>query len=221
MSVHRFDVIFQSTTNLPEDNMVNTWHFNGDPTFPATDFDNVRDMLKDFYTAIPGTTGASTRISQYMPSSLINATALVKAYDLADPVPRVPVYESSFALVSLTSSAPLPAEVALCISFQGEAESGTNPARRRNRKYLGPWASTVSGNDGRPTPTLRAVIAGAGRRLKEAADASVTWEWCWYSPTDSANGVVDNGWVDNAWDTQRRRGPAPTTRSTFTDSTPA
>jgi len=48
-------------------------------------------------------------------------------------------------------------------------------------------------------------------------------KWAVYSPTTDAVDTIDNafndvldGWVDNAFDTQRRRGPAATTRITWT-----
>jgi hypothetical protein len=52
--------------------------------------------------------------------------------------------------------------------------------------------------------------------MKAAAIASASWDWVVYSPTDDAYHEVANGWVDNAWDTQRRRGYKPTSRTTFT-----
>jgi hypothetical protein len=40
-------------------------------------------------------------------------------------------------------------------------------------------------------------------------------EWAIYSPTANLHKTITDIWVDDAWDTQRRRGLAPTTRDTF------
>jgi hypothetical protein len=42
------------------------------------------------------------------------------------------------------------------------------------------------------------------------------WTWIVVSEVAGLNDViVTNGWVDNAFDIQRRRGVTPTSRSTF------
>jgi hypothetical protein len=55
---------------------------------------------------------------------------------------------------------------------------------------------------------MAAVAAGAENLL--ATSENVTWVTV--SPTAGTSGVVTDGWVDNAWDTQRSRGAAPTMR---------
>lgn len=126
----------------------------------------------------------------------------------------MPVYESDFAF-SPTGSAPLPAEVALVMSFQAARASGQNQARRRNRVYLGPLGGSAPSSDGRPAPGFVTQVARAGSDLAAAASSSVNWNWVVWSPTEQQDYQVDNGWVDNSWDTQRRRGLAPTSRTTF------
>jgi len=46
-----------------------------------------------------------------------------------------------------------------------------------------------------------------------AADANN--DWIVYSTVDQAGHEVIGGWVDNAWDIQRRRGELSTSRLTF------
>jgi len=58
-------------------------------------------------------------------------------------------------------------------------------------------------------------LRGAATYLKGASDAAADWTWVVYSTVDNAMYPVDNGWVDNSWDTQRRRGVKPTARYTF------
>lgn len=135
-----------------------------------------------------------------------------KAYDLADPQPRAPVREGARNL-SPDNTGSLPPEVALVLSFQAPKISGINQARRRNRIYLPFLKSSTNGTDGRPTAGVISALVGAATTLLAAS--GTTWDWVVYSPTigsSSAEPVTD-GWVDNEWDTQRRRGRPATSRS--------
>lgn len=221
MPIFRFDVIIQASSGFPSDAIVNTWHFSKG-SGSTTDYDNVRDMLADFYASTSTIGGSSTQtLASFMPTATTNATALVRAYEVGATPGAPPDYSSSFNLGARNAGTPLPSEVALCISFQAPREDGVNQARHRNRKYLGPFASIANGTDGRPVDNLVRTVVSQGRKLAAASDASVTWEWVIYSPTLGTSIAVDNGWVDNAWDTQRRRGKAPTARTLFTDALPA
>lgn len=216
MAVYRTQVTFPTDNALPRDYVTNTWHFeNPSPVFPS-DYDNVRDLLEDFYTAVP--TGQSQTIASRM-SGELNGPALVKIYDLSDAPPRAPIYESTFDITFATTDL-LPSEVALVLSFQAERVSGLPQNRRRNRVYLGPFntaagATGTGAGRGRPSSTMTNVIQAAAQDLFDAANASVSWDWRIWSPYNSAALPVDNGWVDDAWDTQRRRGIAPSSRKTF------
>jgi hypothetical protein len=106
----------------------------------------------------------------------------------------------------------MPHEVALCFSFEAAHQSGEAQARRRNRVYVGPFNYDVADNAGRPTLELQTMIYDSGMALKSAADASVSWEWVVWSGTNEEAYDVSHIWVDNSFDTQRRRGLAPTSR---------
>jgi len=134
---------------------------------------------------------------------------------------------------------PLPQEVALCMSFKSADEDGPL-RRRRGRIYIGPLgeahnAEAVDGA-GRPTEVLINAINFAASRLQDQASDIATepvgssTPWVVYSrpTTDAWNAThpgderlsgsfhrVTDGWVDNEWDTQRRRGLKATTRSTW------
>lgn len=217
MPLHRFDVIIPYTTNLAEDVSVNTWHYNLVSPI-ATDYDNVRDLLQDFYDEPPA--GETVSITSFMPNNTLVDEWEIRAYNLEDPEPRVPVYQSTLE-VTLGSSSPLPQEVALVLSFHAPPESGSPPARRRNRKYLGPFHEGANGNDSRPAPELLDVVAGAARDMLEASAAATSWEWRVHSKTADTHYGVQGGWVDDAWDTQRRRGLAPSSRLLWADGVPA
>lgn len=208
MAIWRAQVEWQSTTLLPEDKVVNTWHFEGSDT--ATDTDNIRDMLVDFYT----TPYEGNPIKSFMPAALLNGFYDIKIFCLADPEPRVPraTYNEDTAV---SSNAPLPGEVALCLSYHGAVVSGESQARRRGRIYLGPF-TTAANASGRPTSAVIATMTAAASELLAAANASVTWQWIVYSRVNDAGVDVVGGWVDNAWDSQRRRGLRSTARTAWT-----
>lgn len=208
-NTYKFTTSFQGTSQLPEDRFVNTWHFYNTNTLPPTDFDNVRDMLRDFWTV--ASTGSP--LVNYLTNTQITSTCTVKAYNYDDTPPRAPVYESSFTLTGLGAGSPLPTEMAVCLSYQAAKESGLPQGRRRNRIYLGPFNTSANDTGGRPASALRTAMIRAITDLEAAAQASVSWDWVVYSPTNADQYVVNDAWVDNAWDTQRRRGLQPTSRN--------
>jgi len=211
MPLFKFQVTIPTDSAIPKDFVTNTWHFYRTAAAPITDYDNVRDMLEDFYATAPS--GGGSALTTYFAAAL-GGPAVVKAYNLADTIPRAPVYESTFTF-NPTGTNQLPAEVALVMSFQAPRVSGVPQSRRRNRVYLGPWGTNAGQSTGRPDSTVTTQITRAGSDLIDAANASATWDWVVYSGTTGEYEVVNNGWVDNAWDTQRRRGLAPSSRIAF------
>jgi len=105
------------------------------------------------------------------------------------------------------------------LSFQGERTSGQSQARRRGRVYLGPFGSSAGDTtSGRPSSGLRGGIITAAAAFGVQSQAAIEWVWGVIStagPSMSFSEVKD-GWVDDAWDTQRRRGEGATLRTTFT-----
>lgn len=220
MSLFRFDTIIPSQTGLPEDAVVNTWHFNNPAQpLPPSDFDNVRDMLANFFTV--EAPDAAARLSSFYTTASVSGPVVVRAYNLDDAIPRAPVYESEFTFTGLGSAAALPTEVALVLSIQATPQSGMPQARRRNRKYLGPFGVTGNENPGRPSEPLRRTVAAAAKQLLLEAQASASWGWRVHSPTNNADYEPVGGWVDNAWDTQRRRGLGSTTRTLWSEDLPS
>lgn len=214
-NLYSFQWIWQAYSERPEDAVTNTWHFHNNDVYE--DLDNVRDMLLNFYTVVAP--DAPSAITDFYSGLSLTGVWTLKAYYLEDPKPRSPIFtwtgDESFG-----QSAILPTEVALVQSFQAEVESGTIAARRRNRVYLGPFAASANSSAGRPVDDLVATMLFAGKQLQKESDASVRWQWRVYSPTDNESYPTRNGWVDNAWDTQRRRGLTYTQRGSFSDSTP-
>lgn len=90
-------------------------------------------------------------------------------------------------------------------------------SRFRGRIYLGPFNSGVLATDtnGRSEPLLSfrtdlTLIAEAF-----VADLGADWGWEVFSRRAWAGSLVTHGYIDDAWDTQRRRGQKATTRTTF------
>jgi hypothetical protein len=198
---------------LPENDVVNVMHWQCDSETTGT-LNNLADRIHTFYHDLDGNF-----------ASVMSSQLTVQLYDMEDPTPRVPIYEEQYTDMG-PGATSLPQEVALCLSFQADVESGQSQARRRGRIYLGSRASTmnetVSGRT-RPIAALRTAITDAAPDLCVSGTAG-DYRLAVFSPTiyaatadyDEAFNDVTNGWVDDAWDTQRRRGEAPTARTTFT-----
>lgn len=203
--------IGEATTNISRDNITNTFCFFTLDVTP--DWQNALDMIEDLYcTKAPGSSNA---LGSYLNSS-IKRDARLQVYRIEDTPPRAPVAERDITLPAIVGSETnLPAEVALVCSFQGTRASGLNQARRRGRIFLGPLASPGVTNQYKPPPGLIADVQKQFKELKAASDASSDYQWRIWSPSDGASVLVDNGWIDNAWDTQRRRGPRPTERTVW------
>lgn len=218
----RAQVTIPLDAGLPEDYITNTWYFDGDDALgaqPVESYHNaVMSLLTAFYQAIDGVIFPST----------VNSPAVVKIYDMRDPEERVPELTDTITLTP-TADDPLPGEVAIVASFRADYESGVNPQRRRGRIYLGPIAtsaSEVAFGHSRPSGGARAAIAAACETLQEGQLLNIgdpeRVRWSVYSPTTDATQSIDDafndvmaGWVDDAWDTQRRRGAAATGRNTW------
>lgn len=216
MAILRAQVTFEHDSGLPADRSVNTFHFlttSGDQVPIAQE---IRDALHDFYKLAP--TGSTTVLSSLFSSDLSGAFS-VAFYDLSDPEPRQPIYEFSFAPFTPGSSA-LPEEVTLCLSFQAPAISGSSQARRRGRIYVPPLMNTATvitstGDPAAGSNQLIPTLAACGNMLLLESETAANWSWAVYSRVNGTAVAVDNGWVDNAWDTQRRRGRIATSRVTF------
>jgi len=204
---------WSSASGLVDDQMVNTMHWQLGGT-AETGGNNIRDLIVDFYDwELDG-----DRVGNWLTSQSLTGDYVLEIYKLSDPKPRVPWYTYS-GNVDFDSSPALPAEVALCLSFQGEKVSGQPQARKRNRIYLGGFKSAANVN-GRPANELIQQMLFSAEHLMQAAQDSIDVNWVVWSQADNNFHFVDSGWVDNAWDSQRRRGLAPTQRGLFDINSP-
>lgn len=200
-------VVIPHKNTITGDTIVNTFNFSG--------VDDVEDMataiagrLSAFYETTPPS--ATQPLLYYMSSELNYPGARLRLYNEADAEPRVPVYDESLGLVQPTPSTSLnlPGEVALCASYSARVESGQNRRRTRGRVYIGPLNTGVLQNDtngtARPVTAFRTTLGNAAQKLAE--DSTLGAMWGVWSRRDSSFALISQGYVDNAFDTQRRRG---------------
>lgn len=191
-----------SVSNVAKDSVVNTFAFKN--TDPEGTFGELCGAIAGLYA----------NLDAYMGSSM-NGSAnahQIKLYHLAEPEPRPPVHVERFSAGSALK--PFPAEVALCLSFTANVPAGARAGRRRGRIYLGPMAENTGVLvDGYIRPT-GVVKDGASVALEAFGNATAVlgWQWCVWSRTDSTLYPVVRGWINDEFDTQRRRGPEVTSR---------
>lgn len=203
-------------SGLAEDVSINSFSFLTQDTSDTT-LQTIKTRLNSFYNGVSGL--AVTPVANQFSGSVDGTMSRLKIYNRAHGKPRAPIFDESMPTGGSGAGGGFPEEVAICLSFRGPLLSGKVPARRRGRVYIGPLqaADSVSFGDGRvrPVDDLRISLVEAGKALMDATDAQV--DWVVHSqvsvPTDQDTTVV-HCWVDDAFDTQRRRGASPTSRMT-------
>ena len=208
MAHHKIQIEIPRDTTLSEDKSVNTFHLSG--LLDSTNWTAVKNAFLAFYnTAGPGRTASIA--SKF--AAVANSPARIKAYNMDSAPPRVPLFEEDLALGPYGSDS-LPEEVAIVLSFRNRAVTGQNQARRRGRIYLGPLATgvvTIAGGRARLNVATMDDILAPCPRLQDALIAAGT-SWQSYSKVANDWNVVQDWTVDDAFDTQRRRGPRLTAK---------
>lgn len=202
MSAYQVQTVIKTDSGVPADWSTNSWSFEASTD---VDMEDALDALEDFYNAIRASYSSNVEQNGHE----------FKVYERDDPEPRAPVIERTWNFTTAPSGNPLPHEVAITMSFQGLRTSGVPQARRRGRIYIGPLNEGVVASTGRPSGVDLSNIATAGAALITASTAATDWLWTVWSTVNQANVPIANGWVDNSFDTQRRRGRTATTRVTF------
>lgn len=225
-------------SGLPENTVVNTFVLQTADGTVAVNTEAAQLALLDFYNTdhvVGGDDPSLRSIGSLLSDELTHGAAFVNFYDISlhlDGAPHgSPINTLPLPLDPSGGATRLPSEVAACLSFRGEYGTADEDvpagvpgpkgnvherARLRGRVFLGPLVATgvsVEGADQAQHISLQArrVIAAAGGRLM--ADAGTAW--LVWSRTNASVVAVSQGWVDDAFDIQRRRGPAALTRSTF------
>lgn len=140
---------------------------------------------------------------------------VVKIYEVLAGPPNYPVYETNFNLGYTAGATDLPQEVSLCVSYYAAQATTIPRARRRGRIYISGWTEGANGQ-GRPTTTAVDDLLDAMTTYVTACDSLTNLYAGVWSRSNDAVYEIDTVWVDNEWDTQRRRGGKPTTRTEWT-----
>lgn len=202
---------------LPRDCSENVtwWSVPSDATTAADAAGMLTDHVTNFYTQAH--TGGSS-VSNYM-ASYINRSAATIEFQMVTIATGIavgdPITVPLIGMSNLPSGNSLPAEVALCISFGG-SESGVPIASRRGRIYIGPLnVAAVASATGyaRPAQVFRDALTNAAQDHWDSPGAG--WDMVVYSRKLRLITLIAGGWVDNEWDTQRRRGEAATARQNW------
>lgn len=219
MAIARVIIEQDRDSGLPEDVVQNVLHYDGGSTPVSLSVVDAEALALDIHGAFDSAPLAW--------ASSMGTTGRVIVYDMNAAPPRVPLATRNMTGIPRGTDS-LPNEVAMVATHQGQPGSGLIQPRRRGRIYFGPFATTVLGtiNDRDVAPSATAIsqaIALIQALAGPHTSGSSTFELGVYSPTADAEGasvfeattVSTEGWVDNAFDTQRRRGGAATSRTTF------
>lgn len=202
----RYQVRMTALSLKTEDDLTNTWHFQVETLPPsATTIEAIRVALQTFY---------NSQMAKFVGDWSVSMP--VKVFNMADPIPRVPITTSTIVVAGWGSAtAAMPREVATAISFQAVPLSGTDNRSRRGRIFMPtPLPSQFDGN-GLITSTHYSGLASGAGTLLAASDAAADWTWVIFSRKLGTSAPVVKGFVDNAPDVQRRRGRDSTTRALF------
>lgn len=216
VAVARLQVQIPRDNGLPEDIVTNTWYFMDDAasSVSAVEAQLLADNLWGFYDDF-----------QSWFSTVVASPITISVYDMGDSEPRAPVLEDTYTFTP-PSNGGLPAENAICLSFEATPISGVSQRNRRGRIYLGPLAEATlstseSGGDYRIASAFLTAIDNFYTDMLTDMIAD-GWVHVIYSPTLHAAGPLASAvstaslrWVDNTFDHQRRRGAKPTSRVLF------
>jgi hypothetical protein len=211
----RVQAVLQGDSALPEDRYVSTFHFADTGGGPTVEADLTAAILKvtDFYMTAHATSSA---IMDWIAQTVLNGSLCeFRAYDLSVGEPREPVIVPWGGIFD-QGGTPLPSELAVCCSFY----SLINAPSSRGRVYVGPFTSAALATDtsgpAKVKVAVRSAINDAARAMALDATGPI-----WSILTHPGGGLpvlktVTNGWCDDAWDIQRRRGEAATIRDVWT-----
>jgi hypothetical protein len=230
-----------AASGLAEDDVVNTFAFITPGGFdPVADIDDIALPLNSFYNGANASGNSIT--SQLGPSRSRAAGGMkVDLYDIdghLDGSPHgSPVATTSFPIDEIVdlgelAERSLPEEVALAISLRangweeaaveqsdgGDAGAALDrPRQRRTGKlYIGPFIVAVVRSGltvARPSTELITDLLDASERLFDQASVN-SCIWSVWSRTDATLRSLTDVQVDDAFDTQRRRGVDAAARTT-------
>lgn len=189
----------------PADYQSNGFAVQGD-TASTTDLDTWAGAIKDFYDNVLFIGGCL---------GLAQNNHIVKFYTIGAGPPNYPVYETTFNFDTNPGDIQMPMEVALCISYSNTTENTVPRARRRGRIYLSGWSESFN-DAGRPVEANLSTLVGYYATYAGDVNAISGLTAGIWSRVNDVVYQIDTAWVDNEWDTQRRRGGKASERQTVT-----
>lgn len=189
-------------TDPPKDYTSNVLYFFADGTIGDANYQNLAEAVSNLWHIDGGLT------TTWGPFA--NRSHEVRVYSMADALPRPIRGQKTYTAQFPQTGNINPRQIALVLSYYGDR----NLPRTRGRIYIGPW-DTLEGNiDERPHDNHLAITIDLGHKL-QAVNGSTTegWQHCVYSKhTPTSELAVAHYWVNDVWDTQRRRSPKETKR---------
>jgi hypothetical protein len=221
-------VELQRITSVPRDVVENTFAFSA-ITGTAIDTGAVATALENFYKL----SSVHHTLEYYLSDNIAKTgTHHIKFYDLGPVIAGSgdagpPIADVTFTMAGSTALAgDMPDEVAACISIHAditgvpEHSGATRPrARHRGRLFIGPLqggTATTQVDSGfchLKTAFMEDLAHAATTLIGLGLDGNAAWGV--WSRKDGLVRPVVGGWVDNAWDTQRRRQVDATSRVTI------
>lgn len=237
MAVYRTTITFHKTTGIPEDDVVNTWHFDTGQAFPTNDVASALNghVAASYNDAAQGGGAGAKLLSFYGPQVSRAVLPTVKTY--SEELGGSPLaVDTMLAMPAAVGGIALPDEVAAVLSFHADlagvpeeqpdgADAGVGVdrlrSRRRGRVFLGPFGdNAITGNPARIHGNLGSAMVDLAVRMGNITNAVLTngavdAKWVVWSKKDGVPRNVVGGWRDDAFDTIRKRGVAPLARSIF------
>lgn len=193
------------------------------------------EAMMDQFSDVVATTGHSVKVSIIDEATGVNVDG-----EGADPVEELAFDHTGRADAGARTG--YPSEVAVCISYRSGAEGGVPARRRRGRIYFGPVFAAIGVEGTSQVPQIPSTfrdfcLQAADDLFERLAGLGSTYRWCVYSrpyegraagsvpgkpwlgaiaARPGATYPITSFWMDNAFDTQRRRGERATTRTTIT-----
>lgn len=234
MLIDHISVNFPHHSGLARDTVVNTWTFAAEADLTAGQLTTIESALTDFYNGTD-TGGTGLTVASFIsPTMSRTQPAIFKHYDLdghlgGGPLGS-PVRVQPMALLGAGNGGlGLPSEVACCLSYHSDygadVEFGPGGATRpksrdRGRVFIGPLSNSQTiaqeATSLRPyvSDNLRNTIIAAARRLASFSGLPAAWV-VWSRKSASVHNVIGVS-VDDAFDTQRRRGERANVRTAVT-----
>jgi hypothetical protein len=220
------EVILAAKSGILTDGSVNTFTFRTATTAIATaDLDLIRTALTEFYNTAAGGNVPSAFLASRVDRGANKAS--IKYYDISAHLDGTahgsPLRIDQWTIAGANPVSDLPAELAIAVSYHSaygsdpEFAAGSRPrARDRGRIYFGPLGGSTmtidaSTNETRVNAAVRTTLSAAAARLMAHTD--VTWQ-LWSRKKATIFPVV-GGWVDDAFDVQRRRGNLSLARTSY------